>query len=509
VGLQRTAARLFWTSPSPRIQAASLARLAAAAETQGDLEGAIYNLRLIMDRYPGARDITGVPLGPSSGLLLARLLERANHRLEARATVMGLLSDLTFARYTISPVELSYYMGEVRRLAARIEQDPLIPAADRDQVNRLLNSPFPRLYQRYRAGVGMREVEGRVDHFGGKEYVHFDRRIGERIVLVLAPADEIQSIFAAALGPGFREGYQVFLSGEIPANSADRFEKVLQLEVPYLGSGVTLSRDKTQTSTLARARQTFLSALVSLALVMFFLGGFLIARDIKRHLEVAHLKAEFIANVSHELKTPLTTIRMFAETLFHGRCRKESERDYLHRILIQSDHLTMLIDNILQLSRADEVVLEQRRSERDLKGLVHEAWDQMRIRWDDRSVAVNVPEGINFFCDANLMLLAIGNLLDNAAKYGNPTEPIQVTAGLDRRNIWISVADKGMGIPAQEQAKIFNRFYRATNASARSGMGLGLFLVQKIADLHGGKVDFQSREGEGSTFTLRVPARAR
>jgi signal transduction histidine kinase len=121
-------------------------------------------------------------------------------------------------------------------------------------------------------------------------------------------------------------------------------------------------------------------------------------------------------------------------------------------------------------------------------------------------VEVDVPDR-EVVCDANLVVLAIANLLDNAAKYGDPEQPIRLTAGDEREMVWIAVADRGRGIPAAEQRHIFQRFYRAKNALERKGMGLGLFLVQKIADLHGGKVEFQSREGVGTTFTLRLPIR--
>ncbi|MBI4858924.1 MAG: HAMP domain-containing histidine kinase [Candidatus Riflebacteria bacterium] len=508
-GLKRVAARLYWTSSSPRIQASSLARLAAAAAAGGDHEGALQTLRLLSERYPGARDLTGLALGPAAALSVVRCQTRLKRRPEAVKTLVGLLFDLTFARYPLYPQEWSYFIGEIQELISGLEKHGGLTTEDRDTLSRLLESPFPRLYGRYKAGSGMRVEEGRIEHFGGRQYIQFDRRTADRVVLALAPVEEMSQTFAQTLGPPFMEGYRVFTGAEVPQADAERFTSVMRLEVPYLGSPVTLAADRAQLVSLARTRKTFLSSVVSLGLVMFFLGGFLIARDVKRHLELARLKAEFIGNVSHELKTPLTTIRMFAETLFHGRCRKDRERDYLRRILSESDHLTLLIENVLQLSRAEEVVIDGRQSTFDLDQVAAAAVDRLKVRWENRPVDVRIAPGIELDGDVNLLTLALANLLDNAAKYGGDGQTIQLLCGFERGQAFLSVSDRGRGVPERDRKHIFTRFFRAGNTTDASGMGLGLFLVQRIVDMHHGLVEFQSQEGVGSTFTIRVPARVK
>jgi len=502
---RKTFARLFWTSGSPRIQAASLLRLAVLSIAEGDLEGALHPLRLIGDRYPGARDVTLLPLGPAAAVELARTVNRMDQKGEATRILLEQLSDLVYGRYPITVAESDYFTGECRTLAEEVCRDPRVRSVDRGALARLLASPFPRLYQRYRAGGGMREVEGRLEHFGGKEYIRSARRTGQRVILVLAPSDEVGRLFSRVLGSPVEEGYRVFHGSEIPKPVEERFSSVMHLEVPYLGSTVTIGADRDLLVSLTRTRKTFLSGVVSLGLSMFFVGGFLIVRDFRRQLELARLKAEFIANVSHELKTPLTTIRMFAETLFHGRCRRDRERDYLKKILTESDHLTLLIENVLQLSRAEDVVVDGRRSFCDLKQIAEDAVTRLKVRWDDRNVQMDIPSGVTIECDGNLVTLALANLLDNAAKYGDARQSIRLGGGADRSGVFLSVADRGRGIPAADQARIFQRFYRASNSVDSSGMGLGLFLVQRIAQLHNGRIEFSSQEGVGSTFVMRLP----
>ena len=505
--LRRTAARLFWDSASPRMQAVALARLATAASAAGDGANALAQLDLLLARYAGARDVTGLPLGPPAGLARVRLRRTEGLLADARRAAVELLSDLTLGRWDLPAPEAALWTEQARSLVAELTSDSAVPPAERETIARTLSSPFPRLLQRLRNSEVPPAADGRVEKLGGRDFLTFERRVGELVVVAYAPADEVRAAWTAALGSPYLDGYQVFAGREIPGALAERFEAVLVQEVPFIGASVVLGADRAQLVTLRTARKTFLTALVSISLLMFFLAGYLIARDVRRHLELARLKSEFIANVGHELKTPLTTIRMFAETLFHGRCKPERESEYLKKILIESDHLTMLIDNVLQLSRAEDVVIDSRLTATTMPRLVDQAVEQCKVRWEDRDVSVSLAD-VPVVCDVNLVVLAIANLLDNACKYGAPAKPIRVTGGQERGWLWCSVADEGRGIPALEQEFIFQRFYRAKNALERKGMGLGLFLVQKIAEIHGGKVEFLSREGVGTTFTLRLPVRA-
>lgn len=505
-GLRRTAARLFWDSSSPRMQAIALARLATAAAAAGDTVNALAHLDLLLSRYAGARDVTGLPLGPTMSLVRVRVRRGAGLLAEARRAAVELVSDLTLGRWELPAAEAALWSGEARTLVAELTSDSAVPPQERDAIARTLSSPFPRLVQRLKSDLPG-PPDGRVEKLAGRDYLTFERRVGEVTLVAFAPADEVRAAWTAALGSPYLDGYQVFAGRAIPAVQAERFEAVLVNEVPFLGGSVVLGADRAQLVTLRTARKTFLTALVSISLLMFFLAGYLIARDVRRHLELARLKSEFIANVGHELKTPLTTIRMFAETLFHGRCKPEREPEYLKKILTESDHLTMLIDNVLQLSRAEDVVIDSRLAETRMPRLVEMAVEQCKVRWEDRTIAVEVAD-VPVVCDVNLVVLAIANLLDNACKYGDAAKAIRVTGGQERSSLWCAVADEGRGIPAKEQEFIFQRFYRAKNALERKGMGLGLFLVQKIAEIHGGKVEFQSREGVGTTFTLRLPVRA-
>jgi signal transduction histidine kinase len=173
--------------------------------------------------------------------------------------------------------------------------------------------------------------------------------------------------------------------------------------------------------------------------------------------------------------------------------------------MTESDHLTLLIENVLQLSRAEDVVVDGRRSLWDLRQLAEDAVARLKVRWEDRTVQLEIVPDVKIECDGKLVTLALANLLDNAAKYGNRQTPIRLCGALDRTGVFLSVVDRGRGIPAADQSRIFQRFYRASNSADSAGMGLGLFLVQRIAQLHNGRVEFSSQEGVGSTFTMKLP----
>jgi signal transduction histidine kinase len=276
----------------------------------------------------------------------------------------------------------------------------------------------------------------------------------------------------------------------------ERFEPFMNLEVPYLNVTVTIAQDRQRLEAVARTRRRILTGGVSLALLLFLLGAYLVYRDVRGRLELAHLKSEFVANISHELKTPLTTIRMFAETLFHGRCRRDKEREYLAKILAESKHL----------ARADHVLKHGRFARCEVERLLEEAITDVKNRWDDIRVETDVAPGLDVMCDAELVTVALANILDNAAKYGPSGQVVRIRASRAADLVRIAVTDEGRGIPADDQAKIFERFYRAKNVQDCKGMGLGLYLVRRIAELHGGRIDFESRESHGSTFTLVLPA---
>ena len=239
-------------------------------------------------------------------------------------------------------------------------------------------------------------------------------------------------------------------------------------------------------------------------------GALLLWRDVRRELRLAELRSQFVSSVSHELKTPLTAIRMFAETLRLGRADGATRDEYLDTIVNESERLTRLLNNVLDFSKIEQGRKAYRLEPSSLVDVVRVAARAMaypleqhgfvlRLEIDESVPAVRV--------DADALEQAILNLLTNAMKYSGEGREIDLRLAQDERQAVIAVRDRGVGIPLHEQTRIFEKFYRVQTADNQRipGTGLGLTLVDHIARAHDGSVGVESAPGHGSTFSIRVP----
>jgi signal transduction histidine kinase len=229
----------------------------------------------------------------------------------------------------------------------------------------------------------------------------------------------------------------------------------------------------------------------------------------KKVEELNLLKSYFVSSVSHELRTPLTSIRMFAETLQHGTIQSEkTKREYYTIINRESERLSRLIDNVLDFSRIERGVKEYHFVITDIKQVVRKAVLTMKYQFEKYKVKclVRIPKHIpKFLADMDALEEVIINLLSNAMKYSGSKKEVKLDVRQKHNELFISVQDKGIGIPPQDCDKIFERFYRSQGAYQVKGMGLGLTLVKHVVEAHGGRIEVRSRVGKGSTFTIRLP----
>ena len=252
-----------------------------------------------------------------------------------------------------------------------------------------------------------------------------------------------------------------------------------------------------------------------LLLAMIAVGVVATWRLVRRETEMARLKADFVANVSHDLKTPLSVIRMFAETLELGRVRGEPARQEYYRVITQeSERLSRLIENVLDFSRIEGGRRTYVRQPTPVEPLVRETLEAFSYPLAQHGFKVDVavaPGLPDVPVDREAIGQALGNLVDNAIKYAGERKAIRVDARADDGRLAISVADDGIGIPADEQARIFEKFYRVgrSETQGRRGSGVGLALVRHVVEAHGGDVTVESRPGAGSRFTIRLPVDTR
>lgn len=257
--------------------------------------------------------------------------------------------------------------------------------------------------------------------------------------------------------------------------------------------------------------------LAGLALVLgvAVFGGYLLLRDVNRDVRMTEVRSQFVASVSHELKTPLTAIRMFAETLAMGRSRDEhTKAEYLETIVNESERLARLVDNVLDFSKIEQGKKIYRLRPVRLEDVADSAARAMQFPLAQQgfqlrfSVEPDIPE---LRADPDAIQQAILNLLTNAMKYSGDAREIDLRVGVRgaARNgdAVIEVADHGLGMAAEEQKHIFEKFYRAPSHESRliAGTGLGLTLVAHIVKAHGGRVEVESAPGSGSTFSILLP----
>jgi signal transduction histidine kinase len=253
------------------------------------------------------------------------------------------------------------------------------------------------------------------------------------------------------------------------------------------------------------------TALIGFIDVMLLAGLGLVWANVRRELKLSRLKSDFVANVSHELKTPLALIRLYAETLELGRVPHEERKGEYYRVIgKESRRLTQLINNILDFSRIEAGRKEYRLVPSEIGAVVREVVESYRFAIEKLGftlvleLADDLPE---LALDPEALSQALINLLNNAIKYSPEHKLITVGLRREQDRVLLSVTDRGIGIPRSEHRRIFEKFYRVETSLVHTtkGSGLGLALVQHITEAHGGHVELRSTPGEGSTFTLSLP----
>ena len=259
----------------------------------------------------------------------------------------------------------------------------------------------------------------------------------------------------------------------------------------------------------ARGGPWLQAAITVLVLSLLLMGVVLLIRDLSRDARLNQVRADFVGAVSHELKTPLTVIRLYGETLLEDDDFSAAQRREMYQIITrESDRLTQLIDKVLAFSKIDRGEKQYHLRQADLAPVVsrtvgtYEQFLKRRGFAVETQLASELPP-VRF--DEDAVSQALVNLLDNAAKYSGDSKSIAVRTYASGGCAVLEVEDHGIGIPREEQQKIFDRFYRVGNAVAKGGYGLGLYLVRHIMDAHQGSVELESEPRRGSRFRLLFP----
>jgi two-component system sensor histidine kinase SenX3 len=221
------------------------------------------------------------------------------------------------------------------------------------------------------------------------------------------------------------------------------------------------------------------------------------------------IRRDFVANISHELKTPIGALSLLSEAVLGAKDEPISVVKFATRMQSEAKRLTDLVQEIINLSRVQDSDPLQLAQEVGVEYVVREAIDQCQISADNRSISVTYPESTNAIVlgDRDQLIMAVHNLIENAINYSPEATKVSVSTSVTDAIIDIAVSDQGIGIPDAEKERIFERFYRVDPARSRQtgGTGLGLSIVKHVASKHGGEVTLWSVENVGSTFSLRLP----
>ena len=232
-------------------------------------------------------------------------------------------------------------------------------------------------------------------------------------------------------------------------------------------------------------------------------------RDESEAQRVHDVRRDFVANISHELKTPIGALSLLSEAVLGAKDDSEAVTRFASRMQSEAKRLTGLVQEIIQLSRVQDSDPLKQAQLLSASEIIKEALDQCRTTADSRKITLNFQESEDgaILGDRDQLTMAIHNLIENAVNYSPADTKVAISTSIQGEIITISVADQGIGIPEAEVERIFERFYRVDPARSREtgGTGLGLSIVKHIITKHGGEISVWSSENVGSTFTIRLP----
>ena len=241
-------------------------------------------------------------------------------------------------------------------------------------------------------------------------------------------------------------------------------------------------------------------------------GAVVVIQDITEHVKLDTMRTEFVADVSHELKTPITSILGYSDTLLEDECDEETTKKFLQRISTQAKRMSILVSDLLTLSRYDSDMIQRREEEFDLGELVKSIYDSLLFEIEQKKqraecfVTADVPHVV---ADKVGIERVVTNILTNAIKYTPENGEIKIYVGFVYNDAYIKVIDTGIGIPEEDIEKVFERFYRVDKARTREmgGTGLGLSIAKEILEKNNSKININSKLGKGTEVVIRIPTK--
>ena len=491
-------------SPRADVRAGALVRLGRTLRKTGRSEAALAAYSDLVQL--GATPALGLPAALAAAEARGSTLQALGRTDELREEAKRMAAGLWSGRYVVLRPTWEFHLEEARRWGADIH-----PTAPERQAF-ALSSAAQWVYDRWSAGPLP----------AGRHALTFEDQptliswtgTVDRLDAVLAGVDYIGVIWSQALHGQRAQGGLVDTNRQLAAGSIGGSGPRVVRTPDATGLPWTLhltSADPAGDSAFfSGRRRLLLSGFAVLALVLVA-GSYFITRSIARELAVTRLQSEFVSTVSHEFRTPLTSIRQLSEMLAKGRVPTEDLRQQSYDILShESERLQRLVESLLDFGRIEAGAMKYRFERLDAAALVDDVVAGFREAAAARGFQIDVrrtdaPALVR--ADRDALSLAVRNLLDNAVKYSPECRTIWVdTRPVDGR-LGIRVRDRGVGIPPAEQRSIFDRFVRGSVSrdTGVKGTGIGLTLARHIVGAHHGEIRLESMPGQGSTFTILLP----
>jgi len=491
-------------SPQPGVRAGALARLGRTLRKAGRHDEALAAYGELAQL--GATPALGLPAELAASEARCTVLQAMGRTDELRIEAARMAAALWSGRYVLLRPAWEFHLAEARRWGADLRPDPL------QQQGLTLSNAAQWVYDRWSSGPlppGRRALT-----IEGEPALISWTATADRLDAALAGAAYIRLVWTQASRGQPVQGGLVDADRRLAAGSAVRADLRVVRTADATGLPWTLyaaSADPDADSAAFAGRRRLLIAGFSVLALVLVAGTYFIVRSIAREVAVTRLQSEFVSTVSHEFRSPLTSIRQLSEMLAKGRVPTEDLRQQSYEILThESERLQRLVESLLDFGRIESGVSRYRFELLDGADVVddvvagfREAAAAQGFRIDVRKT--DAPARVR--ADRDALGLAIRNLLDNAVKYSPECRTVWVETAVADRRLEIRVRDRGTGIPPAEQRSIFDRFVRgsAGRDAGIKGTGIGLTLARHIVDAHRGEIRLESLAGQGSTFTILLP----
>ncbi len=524
-----------------------LARIGRCYFKSHNPQRAIGTYRKVLEICPPHVTAEDIPLGIIAWSQIGNIYLREGDKKQAAEAVLEFRQNLLDSKWPLTEKQFAFYAKETKaRIKALIEE--LHAAGETNDIgpkweeqNRLeteklkhtkiLENVSVRVIPRLDAkGVGTGDNPGRFSRISESfddalslvSYI----RLYERSIfgMILNP-----EVLAAKLLPGdlgkirMREGWYLQItddSGNFVAGQDVSSMKPPAPQQTFTGTFAggfppwkinIYQSDLNAPQRQYRMRLSIYIFSVITVIAALFLGGFMAIKGTAKELKLAALKSDFVSTVSHEFRTPLMSIRYLAELLQRGRVPDDSKKQqYYETITNESERLSRLVENILDFSKIESGMKEYRMEETDIAALAADvaARFQQQAELRDFNLETELADDMpGIVVDKDAVSRALFNLLDNAVKYSGDNPWVRLRGWCDGNQVFLEVADNGIGISRSEQQKVFQKFYRSERALAGNvkGSGIGLTLVDHIVRAHGGEVILDSEPGKGTKVTIQLP----